>query len=313
MGRYVLKRILLMIPIIIVVTMLIYCILNTNTDSILYSIAGLEAEQEVINQLKAELGFDKPLFVRYFKYLYNVVVHQDFGTSYIGNRPVFDDIVGKLPVSIRVAFNAMLVSTLIGIPVGIISAVKQYSVLDRVCLVLSTLVSAVPAFWLSMMLILCFAVILRLLPTSGVDSPLSYILPAFGLGLPYAASQMRYTRTAVLETIRQGYVDTARSKGVPEQKVIMKHALKNAMLPVITVVGTNFGALIGGSVVTETLFALPGIGSYMIAGINSRDVPIVCGTIIVTSVIFSVVVLLVDLLHAAIDPRIKARYAKKKG
>lgn len=313
MSRYILKRILLMIPIVVIVTMLIYCILNTNTDSILYSIAGLEAKEEVIEQLKVEMGFDKPIIVRYFKYLYNVVVHQDFGTSYIGNRPVFDDIMGKLPVSIRVSFNAMLVSTLIGIPVGIISAVKQYSILDRICLVVSTFISAVPAFWLSMMLILGFAVKLHMFPTSGIDTWKGYILPAFGLGLPYAASQMRYTRTAVLETIRSEYVDTARSKGVPEQKVIMKHALKNAMLPVITVVGTNFGALIGGSVVTETLFALPGIGSYMMAGINSRDVPIVCGTIIVQATIFSVVVLLVDLLHAAIDPRIKARYAKKKG
>jgi len=313
MIRYILKRVLLMIPIVVVVTMLIYCILNSNTDSILYSIAGLEASEEIINELKVEMGFDKPVIVRYFKYLYNVVFHQDFGHSYIGNRPVWDDIISKLPVSIRVSFNAMLVSTLIGIPIGIISAVKQYSILDRVCLVVSTFISSVPAFWLSMMLILCFAVTFRLLPTSGIDTQLGYILPAFGLGLPYAASQMRYTRTAVLETIRQEYVDTARSKGVPEQKVIMKHALKNAMLPVITVVGTNFGALIGGSVVTETLFALPGIGSYMMAGINSRDVPIVCGTIIVQATIFSVVVLLVDLLHAAIDPRIKARYAKKKG
>ena len=313
MSRYILKRILLMIPIVVIVTMLIYCILNTNTDSILYSIAGLDAKAEVIEQLKVEMGFDKPVVVRYFKYLYNVVVHQDFGTSYIGNRPVFDDIMGKLPVSIRVSFNAMLVSTLIGIPVGIISAVKQYSILDRVCLVVSTFISAVPAFWLSMMLILGFAVKLRMFPTSGIDSWVGYVLPAFGLGLPYAASQMRYTRTAVLETIRSEYVDTARSKGVPEQKVIMKHALKNAMLPVITVVGTTFGALIGGSVVTETLFALPGIGSYMMAGINSRDVPIVCGTIIVQATIFSVVVLATDLLHAAIDPRIKARYAKKKG
>jgi len=313
MSRYVLRRFLLMIPIVLIVTMIIFCILNTNTDSILYSIAGLNAKQEVIDQLAAEMGLDQPLIVRFFQYIGDIIFRQDFGRSYITNRPVWGDIVSKLPVSLRVSFNAMLVSVAIGVPLGIISAVKQYSVLDRVCTVTSMFISAVPAFWLSMMLVLAFSVTLRWFPTSGLDSWKGYILPAFGLGLPYAAQQMRYTRTAVLETIRQEYIDTARSKGVPERKVIIKHALKNAMLPVITVVGTNFGGLIGGAVVTETLFALPGIGSYMMSGINSRDVPIVCGSIVILSLLYSIVILLIDLLHALIDPRVKARYAKKKG
>ncbi len=313
MSRYVIKRFLLMIPIVLVVTFIIFAILNSNVNNILYGMAGLDAKEEVIQQLKEEMGFDKPLIVRYFKYIGNIVLHQDFGRSYMNNRPVWKDIVSKLPVSIRVSFNGMLFATLLGVPLGILSAVKQYSVLDRISTVSSMFLSAVPAFWLSMMLVLLFSVTLRWLPTSGIDTWRGYILPAIGLGLPYAAQQMRYTRTSVLESIRQEYVDTARSKGVPERTVIMKHAVKNSMLPIITVTGTHFGGLIGGAVVTETLFALPGIGSYMMTGINSRDVPIVCGSIIVLALLYSIVILVIDLLYALIDPRIKARYTKKRG
>lgn len=313
MGRYIIRRLLLLIPIVLCVTFIIFCVLNSNTNSIVYSIVGNDATAEVVEKKVAELGLDKPVIVRFAKYVYDIVIRHDFGRSYSFNRPVWNDIVSKLPISILVSFNGMLVATVIGIPLGILSAVKQYSVLDRVSTVASMFISAVPAFWLSMMLVVWFAVGLKILPTSGNETWLGYVLPAFGLGLPYAASQMRYTRTSVLETIRQEYVDTARSKGVPEQKVIWKHALKNALLPIITVTGTNFGGLIGGAVVTETLFALPGIGSFMMTGINSRDVPVVCGSIVVLSALYSFIILVIDLLHALIDPRVKARYAKKRG
>ena len=313
MIRYVLKRLLLMIPVVLIVTFVIFAILNSNVDSILYSVAGLDAKEEVIAKVAKDLGLDKPLIVRYFKYIGDIVLHQDFGRSYIQKRLVWGDIVAKLPVSLRVSFNGMLVATIIGVPLGILSAVKQYSFLDKVATVSSMFLSAVPAFWLSMMLVLLFSVTWRLLPTSGIDSWVGYILPAIGLGLPYAAQQLRYTRTSVLDAIRQEYVDTARSKGVPERKVITKHVVKNSLLPIITVTGTPFGGLIGGAVVTETLFALPGIGSYMMSGINSRDVPVVCGSIVVLSLLYSIVILVIDLLYALIDPRIKARYAKKRG
>lgn len=313
MSRYVIRRVLLMIPIVLIVTFAIFCILNSDTSSILYGIAGADAKDEVIAQLSKELGFDRPMIVRYFDYICDIVLRQDFGRSYTYNRPVWGDIVSKLPISLRISFNGMLVATVIGVPLGILSAVKQYSVLDRITTITSMFLSAVPAFWLSMMLVLLFAVTWRVLPTSGISDWTGWVLPAIGLGLPYAAQQMRYTRTSVLETIRQEYVDTARSKGVPERKVIMKHAVKNALLPVITVTGTNFGGLIGGAVVTETLFAIPGIGSYMMSGINSRDVPVVCGSIVVLSLIYSIVILIIDLLYALVDPRIKARYAKKRG
>lgn len=313
MGKYIIKRLLLLIPIVLCVAFIIFCVLNSNTNSIVYSIVGNDASAETVQKKIMELGLDKPILVRFAKYVYNIVINHDFGRSYSFNRPVWNDIVSKLPMSVLVSFNGMLVATVIGIPLGILSAVKQYSVLDRISTVTSMFISAVPAFWLSMMLVVWFAVGLKMFPTSGSETWRGYVLPAFGLGLPYAAMQMRYTRTSVLETIRQEYVDTARSKGVPEQKVIWKHALKNALLPIITVTGTNFGGLIGGAVVTETLFALPGIGSFMMTGINSRDVPVVCGSIVVLSALYSLIILIIDLLHALIDPRVKARYAKKRG
>ena len=311
MGKYILRRILLMIPIVVIVTFVIFLILNGNTNSIVYGIVGNDAPPEVVQATMEKLGLDKPVLVRFWNYIVNIVINHDFGNSYSFGRPVWNDIVAKIPISILVSFNGILVAVLIGVPLGILSAVKQYSVLDRICTVISMFLAAIPAFWLSMMLVLWFAVMVRIFPTSGNETWLGYVLPAIGLGLPYAAQEMRYTRTAVLETIRQEYIDTARSKGVPEQKVIWKHALKNAMLPIITVTGSNFGALIGGAVVTETLFVLPGVGSFMMQGINSRDVPVVCGSIVVLSLLYSVIMLLIDLLHALIDPRVKARYAKK--
>ncbi len=311
MGKYILKRLLLMIPIVLIVTFIVFFILNLNSNSIVYTIVGNHATPEIIEEAIHKYGLDKPILVRFYNYMKNIIIYQDFGKSYNFGRPVWDDIVAKVPVSMIVAFNGMLVAALIGIPVGILSAVKQYSMLDRICTTVSMFMAAIPAFWLCMMLVLFFSVTLRIFPTSGNDTWLHYVLPAFGLGLPYAAQEMRYTRTAVLETIRQEYVDTARSKGVPEKKVVWKHALKNAMLPVITVTGANFGGLIGGAVVTETLFVLPGLGSFLMQGINKRDVPMVCGSIFVLSLLYSVIMLCIDLLHALIDPRVKARYAKK--
>jgi|LSQX01.1.fsa_nt_gb peptide/nickel transport system permease protein len=312
MGRFVIKRLLMMIPIVLAVTFIIFFIMDFSSSNIAYLILGADnATDEAVAKLNASLGLDKPLLYRYGKYIYDIVVNHSLGNSYTWNRPVWDDVMAKLPVSVIVSFNGMLVATLIGLPVGIFSAVKQYSATDKVATVSSLFISAIPGFWLAMMLMLLFSLKLRLLPTSGIANGLGYILPAFSLGIPYAAIQLRYTRSSMLETIRQEFVDTARSKGVPERVVIWKHALKNALLPVITVTGTNFGGLIGGAVVTETIFALPGVGYFMMTGINSRDIPIVCGCVVVLATLYSLVMLLIDLMHAMIDPRIKARYAQR--
>lgn len=310
MARYVTKRIMWMIPIVLAVTFIIFFIMELTPGNPATIILGPQATVEQVNELNSKLGFDKPFLYRFAKYVYDIVVHRDMGNSYLWGRPVWNDIINRLPVTILISFNAMLVATLIGVPIGVISAVKQYSILDQVVTATSLLFSAVPSFWLAMMIIYFFTLTLGILPSSGIDTWRCYIMPAISLGIPYAAMELRYTRSSMLETIRQDYIDTARSKGVPERNAIWKHAFNNALLPVITITGTNFGGLIGGAIVTETIYAMPGIGSLMVLGIKGKDIPIVCGCVIVISTIYCSVILLIDLLHAMVDPRVKARYSR---
>lgn len=310
MGRYILRRILLMIPIVLSVTFVVFFVMNLKSDDIPYMILGPEAKDEQVQALKEELGLDKPLLVRYFMYIRDIVVYQDFGTSYKWNRPVWDDVVTKLPISIKISFFGILIAVAMGVPLGILAGANHNKPIDRVINVFASIISSVPAIWLLMLLMLVLSLKLRLLPSSGIETWKGYVIPCLGLGISYAAGELRYTRTMLLETVRQNYVDTARAKGVPERVVITKHALKNALLPVITLTGSHFGGLIGGAVVCDTMFAMQGLGSFMMSGINNRDTPIACGCIVVLSVVFSLVMLLVDILHALIDPRIKARYAK---
>jgi peptide/nickel transport system permease protein len=203
-----------------------------------------------------------------------------------------------------------LFASVIGIPIGVLSAVKQYSLLDTVPTVISLFMAALPGFWLGMMMMYFFSLKLGWLPSNGVGSWQHFILPVVSLGLPYAAQELRFTRSSMLETIRQDYVRTARAKGANERLVIWKHALKNALLPVITVTGGNFGVLLGGAVVTESLFNIPGLGSLIITSIKIKDVPTVMGATLILAFIFSLILLGVDLLYAAVDPRIKAKYSK---
>ena len=237
-------------------------------------------------------------------------LHFDFGSSYMTKQPIASTLLGKIPISLRVAFNAIFCAAIIGIPIGVLSAVKQYSLLDTLPTAFSIFLASVPAFWLGLMLMLLFSVKLGWFPTTGVETWKGYILPMFTLGLPYAAQQMRFTRSSMLETIRQDYIRTARSKGQTERAIIWKHAMKNALMPVITIIGVNFGALLGGAVVTETLFSIPGLGSYIVNGIKQKDLPVVMGGTICLAILFSFVMLAVDLLYALVDPRIKAKYAK---
>ena len=312
MIRYVVKRVLLMIPIILCVTFLIFFIMDLMPGTPAQTMLGQEATAEAIAELNHQLGYDKPFIYRYFKYIYDIVINHDMGTSYSWKRPVWNEVMNRLPTSIVVAANGMLVAIVLGIPIGVISAVKQYSGIDKVSTFISLFLGAIPAFWLSMVLIVVFAVKLGWLPTSGMGSLKHYILPALGLGLGYAAKEMRYTRSSMLDSVRQDYIDTARSKGVPEKRVIWKHALQNALLPVITMTGTTFSSLIGGALVSEQVFALPGVGSLMTTAIYSKDIPIVMGCVVVLATLYSVILLLIDLLHALIDPRIKARYANRR-
>lgn len=310
MIRYVLKRLLLLIPVLLGVAFIIFSIMALTPGDPGRMILGENASTEAVAQLNEQLGVNDPFFVRFFNYIYNAVVKLDFGTSYRTSKPVFDDVFARTPNSLLIAFNGILLATIIGIPIGILSAVKQYSAIDTFARVTAMLTAAIPPFWLGMMLIFIFSLKLGWLPSSGAASPLHFILPMITLGIPYAGSQLRMTRSTMLETIRQDYVRTARAKGVPEGTIIFKHALRNALLPIITITATSFGGLLGGAVITETVFSIPGLGTLIVTAIRQRDTPVVLAATIFLAFMFGLIMLAVDLLYAFVDPRIKAKYTK---
>lgn len=309
MYKYVLKRLLLMIPTVLGVSFIIYAILSILPgDPATMILSGTGATQAEIDALNHELGADLPFFQRYFGYLWDVITRFDFGNSYMTNVAVKAELLERIPVSSMVAGSAMAFSALIGIPVGVLAVVKQYSPFDYVPTFVSMFLAAAPAFLIGLMLMLIFGVKLHLLPVGGIGTWKHYVMPMLTLGLTYSAHMMRFTRSSMLETYRQDYIRTARAKGAPQKKVIWSHAMSNALLPVITVVGVNFGGLLGSAVVTENLFSIPGLGTYVVNGIKQQDMPVVMGGIICLATMYSLVILLVDVAYAFVDPRIKAKY-----
>ena len=312
MYKYILKRLVLMIPIVLGVSIIIFFLISIVPGDPATIILQGNATAEDVARLNHELGYDLPIIVRYFNYMKGLILHGDFGKSYVSGLPVLQELLSKAPISAMVAMNAIVFASVIGVPLGVLSAVKQYSLADKIPTFFALVFSSAPAFWIGLMLMQIFSLKLGLLPTGGIETLKSYILPMLTLGTPYAAEQLRFTRSSMLETIRQDYIRTARAKGAKESRVIWKHAMRNALLPVITVSGVNFGALMGGAVVTETLFSLPGIASYIVNGIKQKDVPVVMGGIIFFAIVFAFVMLLVDLIYAFVDPRIKAKYSGRR-
>lgn len=310
MRRYVINRLLLLVPILLGVALLIFLIMEFTPGDPAIKILGIEASPEALAQLRLQLGLNDPLPVRFFDYIYHIVTKLDFGISWRTKNPVFEDILPRIPVSATLALLGIVFATIFGIPLGVLSAVKQFSVSDNFLRVFSTILVAVPTFFLAMLLILGFSSYLGWLPSGGVESMKSYILPVITCGGPYGCAILRMTRSTMLEEIRQDYVRTAKAKGVPNNVVTYKHALKNALLPVVTTIGQNFGAILGGSVVAECVFSLPGIGSLIVLGIRSKDTPTVIASVLIIAFFFAVIMLVVDLLYAFIDPRIKEKYSK---
>ena len=307
MYKYICKRILMMIPVIIGVSLLFFLVLKMTPGDPARVVAGSEADEATVEQIREELGLNKPVLQQYVDYMLNLL-HGDMGTSYTTNKPVAEEILARMPTTFILAFAGVFVAVLIGIPLGIISATKQYSILDYISTLLALGGVAMPNFWLGLMLILLFSLKLGWLPSGGGDSWTAYVLPAITLGVGATANFMRTTRSSMLEVIRQDYIRTARPKGADEGRVVMHHALRNAMIPVITVIGLQIGTLLGGAVVNETVFSLPGLGTLMINAINQKNEPVVLGCLITFAIIFSLVNLLIDILYAFIDPRIKSQY-----
>ena len=315
MYKYILKRLLMLIPVIIGVTFIVFFILNLSPGDPAAIILGDQASAEALAMKREELGLNDPLLIRYVNYMFRMV-QGDLGTSYKNNLNVWDQVVQRFPNTAILAVAGIIVAVLIGIPTGIISAKKQYTALDSISTVAALVGVAMPNFWFGLLMVILFALNLRWLPSQGMGEgfvPLvkSLVLPALTLGTGAAAMITRMTRSSMLEVIRQDYIDTARAKGLSERTIPFHHMLKNAMIPIITAIGLQFGTLLGGAMLTETVFSWPGLGRLMVDSIKSKDIPMVLGSVIFLAIMFTVVNLLVDIIYAFVDPRIKSQYKRK--
>jgi peptide/nickel transport system permease protein len=305
--KYIIRRLLLLVPVLLGVSLLVFTIMSLTPGDPAQLILGENAPKEALMQLRIKMGLDRPFLVQYLNFVKNAV-QGDFGVSYTTGRLVFKEIFARFPATLELSIAGMIIAIGIGIPVGIISATRQYSLLDNGSMILALIGVSMPVFWQGLMLILLFAVKFMLLPSGGNETLKSLILPALTLGTSTAAIITRMTRSSMLEVIRQDYIRTARAKGVRENAVINKHALINALIPIITVIGLQFGGLLGGAVLTESVYSWPGVGRLMVDAIRQKDTPTVLASVVFLASVFSFVNLIVDILYAYIDPRIKSQY-----
>lgn len=308
MIRYILRRIVALIPVIIGVAFIVFTLLFITPGDPARIILGEQAPESALEEFREKEGLNDSFFIQFGRYLYKAAVKQDIGNSYVTKVPVAGSIFAAFPATVKLAAFSMFIAILIGIPCGIISAIKQYSIFDTITMVFAMVGLSMPVFWMGLLLILFFSVRLRWFPSSGFDTVRSMVLPSVSLSAQTISMITRMTRSSMLEVIRQDYIRTARAKGQKESIIIWHHALPNALIPVVTIVGLQFGALLGGAVLTESIFSVPGVGRLMVDSIKMRDFPMVQGGVLFVAIAFSVVNLLVDLLYAYIDPRIKAEY-----
>lgn len=312
MKKYIVKRVLMIIPMMLAVTFIVFSLVSLSKVNPGRMKLGAEATEEQVAEVNAKYGLDKPFLVRYFNFVAGAV-QGNFGDSWYYDQPVTQFIAARWPYTIKLTLMSIIIAMVIGIPLGVLSAVKQYSWMDRIFTTLSMLLSAIPTFCMATLFVLFFSFKLHWVPASGVTEGIKgWVLPSMTLGIAYSAMFLRFTRSAVLDTIRQDYIQTVRSKGVRERAVIWGHAFRNALLPLITVTGMTLGGLLGGAVIMESVFVIPGLGTLVMNGINQNDVPMVMGAITVLAFSFMVIMLAVDLLYAVVDPRIRARYTVQK-
>lgn len=310
MRKYVTKRILLMFLLLLGMSFLVFASLYIAPGDPAELVAGANATPEDIIRVRAYLGLDQPFLVQYGVYLKNLLTG-NLGTSLTTRQPILQEIIVRLPHTLNLACSSMIVAILIGIPAGIIAAIKKDTILDNLLTTTSLAGISIPNFWLGSMLILLFSVTLRWLPTGGMTEPFwtatgfkQAILPSIALGLSVAAGFTRIGRSAMLDVLQSDYIRTAKSKGIKGYKVILIHALRNALIPIITQFGTSFGGLLGGAIITEQVFVINGVGTYLINAINQRNYPVVQSTVLVIAAMFILVNLAVDLVYVLIDPRI---------
>ena len=312
MLKYIIKRILWAIPVVICVAVLIFSIMRMAGGDPARQLVGIDATDEEYEAMRAKLRLDDPFFVQLADYLGKLFLKGDLGTSYMTHTSISKDMAVRLPYSLAIGGVSILVATLIGVWLGMQSAIHAGKWQDKLCMVFALGGVSMPKFWLALLLLLLFAVKLQWLPAAGVGGIQYYILPVLANSFHGIASFARQSRSSMLEVIRSDYVITAKAKGLSFREVIYKHALPNALIPVVTMIGTQFAVMISGSIVIETIFSIPGLGVYLTTGINNRDYPVVQSVIVVISIIFCMIMLAVDIAYAFLDPRIKARYTSGK-
>lgn len=310
MARYILKRLLLMIPVILGVAVLIFTIMYFVPGDPAEILLGSTATKEEIAELREQMGLNDPYFVQLARYLKETFLQFDFGISYFYGTGVKEEILRRFPKTLFFALGCMIIKTLIGTPLGITAAVHQNSLQDQLVMTIAMVFNALPGFWVALELVIIFALRLQWLPSTGVDTWQGWILPMIAGSMAGVAMQARQTRSGMLEVIRSDYVTTARAKGLTEHDIIYKHALPNALIPLIQIVGEGFGRSLGGSLIIETVFTIPGMGIYMTRAITNRDYPVVRGCVLFLAISFSIIMLLIDLGFAFADPRIKAQYER---
>lgn len=309
MHRYIIKRLLMLIPVLLGVAFIIYAIMNVAEGDPVYQVAGPDATEEQLDALREEMGLNGSLLERYFRYIFKLL-RGDLGTSYVSKMDVMQLYLQRLPNTLKLASVAMIVAVVISVPLGIVAAVNQNSIKDTVSMILALLGLSMPNFWLGLLLMLLFSLKLGWFPSGGAEGLRSVVLPAVTVGVGLAALLTRTTRSSILDVLRQDYLRTARAKGVSEKRVVFHHALRNALIPIITIFGVQFSNVLGGSVLAETVFAWPGVGRLVVDAIDQRDIPTVTGALIMTTMLVTVVNLIVDIVYAYVDPRIKAQYTK---
>ena len=308
MYKYILKRLVMMIPVLLGVLFIVFVLNELTPGDPAREMAGEHATEEDVEKLRGELGLDKPFIIRFGNYVVNIVTKGDLGRSMTTKQSVLKEVSERFPTTFLLTVVSMSVTLLLGVPAGIISATKQYSWIDNLCTGAGLIGVSMPIFWQGLMNILIFSLYLGWFPASGFYGWKYWILPAITIGTHSMAVIMRMTRSSMIDVIRQDYIRAARAKGLNERVIISKHALKNALIPILTVVGVNFGASLGGAVIIESVFAIPGLGKYMLDAIKTRNYTVVQGGVLIIAISYSLVMLLVDILYAYADPRLKSQY-----
>lgn len=308
MVKYILKRLLWVIPVMLGVSFIVFSIMHFSPGDPITIILGESAQPEDVLKLTQELGLDKPFLVQFGNYAYKVFFNFDLGRSYINNRQVMKEILIRLPNTMQLAALSIGVAAVLGIPLGVIAAIKPNSRADNFIMILSLIGVSMPAFWMGLILIITFSLTLGWFPTTGFDHLNQMVLPVFTLASASIGSIARITRSSYLDVAGQDFIRTARAKGASNLTVIFEHTLRNALLPVVTVIGLQFGSLLGGAVLTESIFSINGLGTLMVNAIRQRDMMIVQGSVLFVALVFTLVNLGVDILYAFIDPRISEQY-----